>query len=45
MNKYEEAIKAIRGNYPPERYTMLREGLDLAIKSLEIQEKNMRGNK
>lgn len=32
---YVEAIKAIKSNYPPEKYTMLREALDLAIKLLE----------
>lgn len=31
----QEAIKAIQNNYPPERYTMLREALDLAIEALE----------
>jgi hypothetical protein len=31
----EEAIKAIKVNYPPENYTILREALDLAIKLLE----------
>lgn len=31
----EEAIKAIRANYPPERYTMLREALDMAVSALE----------
>lgn len=33
----EEAIKAIINNYPPSHYSMLREGLDLAIKALEKQ--------
>lgn len=33
----EEAIKAIKCNYPPENYTILREGLDMAIKALEKQ--------
>lgn len=32
-----EAIKVIVNNYPPSRYSMLREGLDLAIKALEKQ--------
>lgn len=36
---YEEAIKAIKSNYPPERYTMLREALDLAITVLEAESK------
>ena len=33
----EEAIKAIKCNYPPENYTILREGLDMAIEALEKQ--------
>lgn len=33
--KPREAIKAIKSNYPPERYTMLREALDLAMDCLE----------
>ena len=39
MNKItnEEAIKAIKCNYPPENYTILREGLDMAIGALEKQ--------
>ena len=37
MIKYEEAINAIKSNYPPENYTILREGLDMAIKALEKQ--------
>lgn len=32
---HEEAIEVIRANYPPERYSMLREALDLAIARLE----------
>ncbi len=35
MNKYQEAIKAIKSNYPPSNYSMLREALDLAIILLE----------
>lgn len=31
----EEAAKAIRANYPPETYRMLREALDLALIALE----------
>ena len=31
----EEAIQAIRNNYPPEHYTILREALDMAIDALE----------
>ena len=31
----EEAIKAIKCNYPPENYTRLREALDMAIEALE----------
>lgn len=30
----EEAIHAIKSNYPPERYTMLREALDMAMELL-----------
>ena len=33
----EEAINAIKSNYPPENYTILREGLDMAIEALEKQ--------
>lgn len=32
---YQDAIEAIKKNYPPENYTILREALDLAIKVLE----------
>ena len=31
----QEAIETINSNYPDERYTMLREALDMAIKALE----------
>ena len=31
----EEAIKAIKCNYPPENYTILREALDMAIEALK----------
>ncbi len=34
----KEAIETINANYPDERYTMLREALDLAIKALEKQD-------
>ena len=34
----QEAIETINANYPDERYTMLREALDLAIKVLEKQD-------
>ena len=37
MDKYKEAIQAIKSNYPPSNYTMLRDGLDLAIEALEKQ--------
>lgn len=30
----EEAIKAIRANWPPENYSILREALTLAIRAL-----------
>lgn len=33
----KEAIKAIKSNYPPSNYTILREALDLAIEALEKQ--------
>lgn len=33
--QYQEAINAIKNNYPPEKYSMLREALDLAIVLLE----------
>ena len=36
----EEAINAIKSNYPPENYTILREGLDMAIEALEKQMHN-----
>lgn len=35
----KEAIKAIKCNYPPERYSMLREALNMAIDALEKQNK------
>ena len=35
MNKYQEAIKAIKSNYPPENYTMLREALNISMDLLE----------
>ena len=31
----EEAINAIKCNYPPEHYSMLREALDMAIEALK----------
>lgn len=34
---YEEAIEAIKCNYPPSNYSMLREALDLSMKVLEKQ--------
>jgi hypothetical protein len=34
----KEAIEAIKANYPPTHYTILREALDLAIKLLEESE-------
>ena len=37
MDKYKEAIDAIRANYPTGNYIMLREGLDLAIITLKKQ--------
>jgi hypothetical protein len=35
QNDIEKAIEAIKNNYPPENYTMLREGLTLAIQALQ----------
>jgi hypothetical protein len=35
-----EAIKAIKCNWPPEKYTVLREALDIAIKLLEKEDNN-----
>lgn len=36
----QEAISAIRGNWPPSNYTMLREALEMAIDALnKIEEK------
>jgi hypothetical protein len=35
----KEAIEAIKANYPPANYTILREALDLAIKLLEKDSK------
>lgn len=32
---YEQAIQAIKSNYPPENYTRLREALDLSINVLQ----------
>lgn len=37
MIKAEEAISIIKNNYPSERYSMLREAIDLALKLLELQ--------
>jgi len=34
----KEAIDVIKKNYPSENYTMLREALDMSIKSLEKEE-------
>ena len=34
----EEAIKVIKSNYPPARYSMLCEALDMAIESLSEEE-------
>ena len=33
----QEAIETIKANYPDERYTMLREALNMAIKAMEKQ--------
>ena len=38
----EEAIKAIKCNWPDSRYTILREALDMAVKALEdVTDKNV----
>lgn len=37
---YKEAIKAIRDNYPPSHYSMLREALDMAIEALKEIERH-----
>ena len=37
MTNYE-AIETIKAHYPDERYTMLREALDMAMEVLEAQE-------
>lgn len=34
---YKEAIEAIKCNYPPSNYSMLREALDLSMEILEKQ--------
>lgn len=34
----QEAIEIIKANYPDERYTMLREALDMAMDALKEQE-------
>ena len=39
----EEAIEAIKCNWPDSRYTILREALDMAVKALEdITDKNVK---
>ena len=41
MNR-EEAIEAIKCNWPDSRYTILREALDMAVKALEdVTDKNV----
>jgi len=35
--KETEAIEAIKANYPPENYALLREALDLAVNALKKQ--------
>lgn len=35
---YREAIETIQAHYPNERYTMLREALDMAMNALKAQE-------
>ena len=36
---YVEAIEAIKSNYPPSNYTILREALDMAMEVLEKEDK------
>lgn len=36
-----EAIEAIKSNYPPERYSILREALDLSMELLDKKEKGL----
>ena len=41
----EEAIEAIKCNWPDSRYTILREALDMAVKALEdVADKNVGKN-
>ena len=44
MNR-EEAIEAIKCNWPDSRYTILREALDMAISALRQQEHFREANK
>ena len=37
----KEAIETIKANYPDERYTMLREALNMAIEALKEQEPHL----
>ena len=41
----EEAIEAIKCNWPDSRYTILREALDMAISALRQQERLDAANK
>ena len=41
----EEAIEAIKCNWPDSRYTILREALDMAISALRQQERFGESNK
>lgn len=34
--EYQKYIEAIEKNWPPEQYTMLREALEVAIKSMQV---------
>lgn len=40
----KEAIEAIINNYPPERYTMLREALDIALDLLKKEDESDNNN-
>lgn len=38
----QEAVNAIKSNYPPENYVLLREALDLAISSLKEDDEDIK---
>jgi len=41
----KEAVAIIRSNWPDIRYSMLREALELAIKSLEADDREIEKNR